>query len=429
MSSTKDWKPRRVTSEEDRSGGTTDYISLNHETAPHFVGYPLFVGDPGEAEIGYYEYLEHWLNDTKKRVVCPGEDVCPICADGNRPKTRAKTLWLVTEDEKGNVIVNAETGEPEPKLKMMSFNFNLIKMFTGFRKAGDKYVGRLMRVTLTDDRGNYSIFPKDDTLTKTAFKDALKGPSVPNFEELVTAQLHKYFEGYELSAAMERSDAPVDPHDKPAAAAEPASAPKGKAEPEPEEPAGGEDWPASAEELIVIVESVSDDGNWFEAAHSEYEGTRKVWTTNDVQLDFATLVPAMAVSITGALDGDGEYVLSAEPEVAEAAPEEESAPELPKKIADVKAVVTGDVDTDNWTIPVNVPELDISFLLYILESAGPVDWADYKEGVEITIVEANRDSSGDLCTKILPTLDGGASAPPKGKGGPKKAEPAGKGKS
>lgn len=424
--STKDWKPRRITSEDDRSGGSTDYISLNHETAPHFVGYPLFVGDPAEPEPGYYEYMEHWLNDVRKRVVCPGEDVCPYCHDGDRPKTRAKTLWLVTEDEKGNVIVNA-AGEPEPKLKIMSFNYNLIKMFTGFRKAGDKYVGRLMRVTLTDDRGNYSIFPKDDTLTKTAFKEALKSPNAPDFDELVTAQLRKAFEGYELSAAMEQADNGAEP-------AAPASAAKGKAAPEPDlpddEPAA-QDWPDDAKNLIVIVEEIADDGNWFEASHSDYDGTRKVWTTNDIALDFADLAPAMALAITGSLDSDGEYILSAEPEIVEAeqgggdAPDEET-PELPAKIADVKATVTGDVDTDNFTIPVSVEELGVEFLLYVLEGT-TIDWADYKVGTEITIVEATRDSVGDLCTKTAPTVGGASGA--KGKGGPKKAAaPAGKGK-
>lgn len=422
--STKEWKPRRVTSEEDRSGGSTDYISLNHETAPHFVGYPLFVGDPAEAEIGYYEYMEHWINETRKRIVCPGEDVCPICADGDRPKTRAKTLWLVTEDEKGNVIVNG-AGEPEPKLKIMSFNYNLIKMFTGFRKAGDKYVGRLMRVTLTDDRGNYSIFPKDDTLTKTAFKDALKGPNVPNFDELVTAQLRKAFEGYELAGAMERTDEPETP-----AAAPAASAPKGKAAPapepdEPDEPeaAPAAEWPDDASGLIVIVDSVEDEGNWFLASHSDYEGEKKVWVGPGVTFDLTELAVASAVAISGSLDQDGEYILSADPEPVEAEqgggdePDEAEKPELPKKIADVKATVTGDIDTDNYTIPVRVEELDIDFLLYVLENV-PIDWADYKVGTEITIVEATRDSSGDLCTKTAPTV---GAAPAKGKGGAKKS--------
>src|ERR1051326_4751443 len=121
MAKTKEWKPRRVRSEDDR-GGSSDFLSLDE--GQKFLGFALFDADPAKDEKGYYEYMNHWIGGSKNgtAVPCAGDD-CPYCEDGEKPRDVALTLWLVVKDENGS------TPDP-PELRIFRANSLVIKQFT-----------------------------------------------------------------------------------------------------------------------------------------------------------------------------------------------------------------------------------------------------------------------------------------------------------
>ena len=287
MARTAQWKPKRIRSEEDRRSGSSQFLSIDE--GENFVGYALFEADPSVDDPAYYEFAMHWIGSPGQKgsgsVPC-ADDNCPLCEDGDRPKTRAYSLWLVTQDANKNKL------DP-PQLGIWEMNYNVIKMFTEWRAEGDKIKGRLFRVGKLDDRGNYNITPKTETMSATAIKTALKDPNAPDFDGMITSKLRKAMEGMAVARAVEDDDEDETPTKgrktagKPAAAKEkPATKTRAKA------------WPDELDEEDVTVSEVDDDGNYFVATADGFKGTKQVFTTDDIDFDFSDLSEDDVVTIT-----------------------------------------------------------------------------------------------------------------------------------
>jgi hypothetical protein len=393
MPNAKIWTPRRIRSEDERGSGSSDYIQLDE--GEKFLGYALFEGDPSLDDPGYYEYAEHYDPSIGKRggsVPCAGPDDCIYCQDGDRPKTRAKTLWLVVEDQKKNEL------DP-PQLRIFNFNFNIIKAVTEMRAEGEKIKGRQFRVSRLDDRGNYTLLPKAESLKATELKEWLKNDSAPDFDKMVTAQLRKAMEGAAIRKAVEDPDEEPE-EEKPAAKAKTKpAATKTKAKPKAE-------WPDEIEETVTVV-SADGSGAFFTASSDDYDGTKDVYKTDAIEFDLTDLAEDDLVKITASLDGEGDYVLSEEPETEGAESEEadSDAPDndLPDSIDGVEFEVV-DVNAPNSTIDVKNEELE--FTLYFLDTM-TIDFDDYAEGDTI-IVSAEKDSFGDEVATEVPKKKGAA---------------------
>lgn len=395
LARTKEYRPRRVRSEDERSTGNSQYITLT-EDGEKFLGYALFEGDPAEDEPGYYEYLEHWDVASRRSIPCPGPDDCPFCEDGDKPKDRAKSLWLVTKDEKGNVFDPAE-------LRIYNLNSILIKQVTEMRSEGDKVKGRLFRVTRTDDRGNYVLMPKTEALKASEVKEALKDDGVPDFDKMVTATLRKAMDGLSVRRALDDDD----DDDEPRAKKTKTKTSKGKASKNSAEPDTTDEWPADLDEETVTVKKADKSGDWIEVEHDDYEGSVKVWTTDDIEFDLTNLGKGDEVTVTATgPDEDGDYILSDEPttEEPEEPEEEKEEGDLPDLIEDETFEVV-EVDAAESTIEVKSDDLDLEFTLYFLDTgdAAKVDFDDYEPDMKI-IVSAEKDSQGDMVATAIPEV-------------------------
>jgi hypothetical protein len=401
------WAPKRVRSEDERGGGSSDYLTLDE--GEKFQGYALFEGDPSQDEPGYYEYMEHWDQASRRSVPCAGDD-CPFCEDGDRPRTRAKSLWLVTSTNKGDKL------DP-PELRIFNLNYNLIKQFTEMRGEGDKIKGKLFRVSKLDDRGNHSLVPKADTLKASEVKEHLKSSAAPDFDALVTGQLRKAMEGISVSRALDDDDDDDEDEGKKSKSkksdkgAKDKKKSKAKAEPDDDDDDDDEkEWPDDGlDEATITVKKVEKEGNWIEATSEDYEGVVKVWTTEGIDFDLTDLSKGDEITVTtAAKDDDGEYVLSEEPEAA-AEPEDEDEDEkedddenesndLPDEIEDEEFEIVS-IDIPESTMEVKGEELE--FTLYILDTM-EIDLDDYEEGDKIKVT-AEKDSQGDLVATEVPT--------------------------
>lgn len=379
------WTPRRIRSEEERNSGNSDFISLKKEE--NFLGIPLFDGDPAADEPGYYEYYEHWDNEAKRRVPCPGEEVCPLCQEGERPSTRAKSVWLVYSSK---IKGSTQTYDP-PKVMVFSLNWNLIKILTEMRTEGDKIKGRQFRVSCLDDRGNYSLMGKDEKITATAVKEALKDG--PELEKMVTQQLRKAMQAYSLREAMDDTD-----HDDEVEQAASSKTSKSKAKAKPkDEPV---EWPDEAEEITVKVEGL--DGNTISVSSGDYEDETTIWGTDGKDgVDFTDLEPGAVIVVSYETDDDGDKVASSF-ESAEAEESTESGDvNLPAKFVDEVLEVAGAVDPKEGTIPVTSEEYG-DFTVFVLEGVD-FDWDDLEPGVKIKVSGA-LDTSDDMVLADAPEV-------------------------
>lgn len=386
----KGFKPRRIRDEDDRSTGSSGYIQLDE--GERFLGIALFEGNPAEDEPGYYEYLEHWNNAAKRSVPCAGDD-CPFCEDGDKPKVRAKSLWFVLKDNKGNEV---------NELRTFNLNSFLIKQFTELRHEDEKILGRTFRIARLDDRGNYSVMPKTEVAKKAAVKEMLAG--APDYDKDVTAQLVKAMEGVAVARAMDDDDDDDDEEEKKG------KKDKGKKDSGKKKAAKDDDdddddddekeWPETAEDITVTVAKVGTkaDPNTLEVTSEEFEGKTVVWGTGDI--DVTDLSKGDEITIDYETDGDDDKVLSAMAE-AEAASDDDDddAAKLPDAIEDVILEVVS-VNAEESTIEVKNDELE--FTLYFLDTM-EIDFDDYEEGAKIG-VDAEKDTSGDLVATKVPIL-------------------------
>lgn len=383
------FKPRRVRDEDDRQTGSSGYIQLDE--GERFLGIALFEGNPAEDEPGYYEYYEHWNNAAKRSVPCAGDD-CPFCEDGEKPKVRAKSLWFVLKDNKGNEV---------NELRTFNLNSFLIKQFTELRHEDEKILGRTFRIARLDDRGNYSVMPKTDVAKKADVKAYLK--DAPNYDQDVTNQLIKAMEGVAVARAMDDDDDDEDEAPKGAKGGKGAKS-NGKKPPKDEEPDDEDEeveWPEEAEDITVTVAKVGTkaDPNTLEVTGEGYDGKTVVWGTGDI--DVTELDKGDDIVIDYETDGDGDKVLSSMAAAeAEDEPEDEDAKtDLPDAIEDVILEVVS-VNAEESTIEVKNDELE--FTLYFLDTMD-VDFDDYKEGIKID-VDAEKDTAGDLVATKVPVI-------------------------
>lgn len=421
MAKTQQWTPRRVRNEEDRKSGSSEFITLDE--GEKFLGYALFAGDPAKDEPGYYEFLQHWVGGNKsgRSIPCAGDD-CPFCEDGDKPRDVAFTLWNVIKDANGNEL--GKDGEGE--LRIFRANSLVIKQLTEMRSEDDPIMGIQFRVSRVDDRGNYMLQPKAKKLSKTEVKELLKSDDAPDFDQMVTSMLRRGMEGVSTSRAMDDDD--DDDDDKPA---------KNKKKSKKSKEKDTEEWPDALDGETVTVVKVEKKGNWIEVSHDDYEGTKKVWTTQEIEFDLSDLSEDDEVTVTtGDQDGDGDFILSEEPEAEEAEKEEEEdddakkdddddpeAEELPDGIEDETFTVVS-VDTKNQTMDVKCDDPELEFTLYFLDKgpASKVDFDDYEEGTVITL-SAEKDSVGDMVATAVPEIvEADKKAKKKSGGGKKKSE-------
>lgn len=397
MPKTKQWTPRRVTNEDERGSGSSQYISLVE--GEKFLGFALFEADPAATkDTGYYEYMEHWVQGAGRgtSVPCAGED-CPFCEDGDRPRTRAKTLWFV---------VTGPKGEDVNELRIFNFNYNIIKQMTELRSEGDKIKGRLFRISRLDDRGNYAIMPKDTVLKVAEVKEYLADPSAPDFDDLVTSQLRKAMEGVALARALDDDDEEETP-------ARGRSRAKAKAEEdEPEDEEENDEWPEDAEGMIVTIVEVDAEENNITVESDDFSTGIVMWGTDEV--DVTEFDPEDVVEISYVADEAGDLLLTDDPllqdieaegeETEEEEEEETEDGELPDLIEDQEFVIVS-VDTENETLEVESEELGIAFTLFFLDQgpAAEVDFDDYKESDKI-IVSCEKDSQDDMVATAVPEV-------------------------
>lgn len=403
--------PRRVRSDEDRKAFSSDYMSLDE--GEKFLGYALFEGDPKEDEAGYYEAFEHWLPSQNRSAPCADPE-CNYCDEGNKPRPRAQSAWLVTQTvDKAGV----RTTLKEPKLMVFRMGPNLTKQFTELRSEGDKILGQMFRVTRVDEK-TYTIQPKaGETINKTAVKEALKG--CPDFEEQAIQSLNKSVESDSVRRALRDDD---DDDDAPAEPAKGKGRGRAAADDEEADTPKDSEMPDEADDAVVTVMKALKSKNQLQVEHDDW-GEFLVWGTSDV--DVTEFAKGDTIEVAFVKDDDGDYVLTADPTTAEA-PEPEEEPEedddktependndLPDEVEDQEFVVTS-VDPKEAIIGIKSDELGIDTLLYFLDSGAgsETDFDDYDEGDTI-VVSAEKDSSGDLVATAVPAKPKAAG---KGKG-------------
>lgn len=397
------WRPRRVTSEEERKTASSGFIKLS-EIGDKFLGHAMFEADPKKNDPGYYEYWEHWLTGGRgQSVPCAGDD-CPLCADGDKPKVRANTLWLVLEDENGDKLGDGE-------LRTWTINSYVISALTDLR-SDTKIKGRLFRCSRLDDKGNYMLLPKQTVLAAAQVKEWLADDSAPDYEEQLTTKLNRAMEALAIARAVEDED---DGSEAPARStrrsangrgnAKPAatrSKGKAKAAAEPETA----EWPDSIEELEVVVSEVDGDGQFFMALHDDYEGDVAVYTSDDIEFDLTELGDGQLVVISATADAEGDYILDAEPYLAENEEEEggveASGEELPDEITETEFTIVS-VNPAEETLSLAGEGMEFDLFFTDTGEAANVDFDDYEEG-NVVLVSASQDTSGDMVSELIPTL-------------------------
>lgn len=407
------WTVRKPESEEDRQlPGGGDFLSLTKED-PKFTGNALFQGDPADNEPGYFEYYEHW-HPALQSVPCAGED-CPLCDDGDRPRLRAKTQWLVTHT--GGVSLDT------PKVMIYTINSNLIKQFTEFRHEGETIKGRGFRIARLDDRGNYSIMPKTTKLSATEIKTALKEADI-DLGEITLNQLKNKMEKVKVGDVMrDDDDDELRRSSTKAKTTAKGAASKGKAKPDDDDDDDDEtidnDAPETGpvpdigeDEVVTVVKVIKKD-NQIVVESDTWDENPTLW--GNVELDVTEFTKGDTLLVSFAVDDDGDYVLTSAEEhddedeppakaagkgkAKPAAAEDDDAGELPASIDEMTMVITT-VTADESTMEVENDEEGLTFTLYFL-SETEIDFDDYEEGDKI-IVSAVKDKFGDMVSEGAP---------------------------
>jgi hypothetical protein len=382
MARTRPASVRRVRSRDDRKLGG-DFITLG-KTGESFIGYALFKPDPElDDNEGYFEYFEHFVPG-QNFVPCSG-DACPLCKAGNRPNTRAKTLWLVTQEGRSEL--------DEPELKIFNFNWSLIQEFDEYYQEDEPVLGQLWRIKRIEGQGKYAVRLKDGKLKVADLKGALK--EAPDLEQIVTQTMVSKMADAEAADALADDDEDEDRPTK-ARGGKPS---KAKAE-EPDE--GDEPGADEIEEETVEVVRVSKKN---ETLTVEYDGDEiVVYGVNDIE----EYSKGDEIVLTAHQDEDGDWVAddiqSAEAEKESEGGEEEeegkegeggAADELPDRISKEEFAVVS-VSAEEETIDLENEEYG-TFTLYFLDQgpASKVDFDDYDEG-DTVIVTAVKDKDGDM---------------------------------
>jgi hypothetical protein len=380
---------RRVRSQDDRKLGG-DFLTLS-KTGEHFTGYALFVPDPEMSDDdnpGYYEYFEHYTPQTGY-VPCAGTD-CPFCKTGDRPSTKAKTVWLVTHEGSKEL--------EEPTKKIFNLNWSMIQQFADDLSEGDPILGMSYRIKRLDDRGKYSIRVKSDKLTKKDVQAELK--EMPDLEQITTSKLRKALEEMDADDLLD-DDAGDEEEEQPRArrgkASENGKAPaarKGKAkDAEPEE----DEEPRSFEEEEFEITKVVKKDNAVMAENDNLGEIKLFLPAGEIEV--ADFSKGDIVNVSAEMDEDDDWIVSEMEQAGAEEPEEEEEAEggadLPDNIEREEFTVVAVNDGDE-TLDIENDEYG-QFTLYFLDEgdASDVDFDDYKEGQKV-IVTAVKDPDGDM---------------------------------
>lgn len=412
MPRTKDkpkWAPRRIGSEEERNKGRGGFVTLK-KTGDYFLGYALFTPKPdAEDNPGYFEYFEHYTPATGY-VACAGDD-CPVCDEGDNPSTRAKTLWLVVDDD-----LDSDSGE----VKTFNLNYYMITDMADFLAEDEPVLGQLFRIKRQEGQGKYLIRPKKEKLTKTQLKAALK--DAPDLEKIVRSRMLAIFEEMGFADAMEEDEEDEPEEDKPKARRGRPKGSKNRPKETEEETSDDEFDPDEEDEIEdrdVIIISVKKTDN---TAKVNLNGAEfKIFGTDEV--DLTEFAKGEIITVSAAKDEDGDFVVTSAEASQGVEPEDDEIPgddEIPDSVDDETVEVVS-VNSSDDTLTVKMED-DTEFELFFLDSgedADGNDWSefdldDYSEGQKI-VVSAEKDDDGDLVASVFPKAAG------KGKAGKKKA--------
>lgn len=345
-----------------------------------FTGVALFTPDPEQDDNpGYFEYFDHWDEKEHSYVPCAGDN-CPFCKVGDRPSTRAKTLWFVDDE-----------------VKIFTLNWSMINEFADMLSEDETVLGQTFRIKRLDDRGKYRISAKGAKMTKKNLSAILDGDDLPDLEDLVTAQLRRSLEDMDVASAMEDDDDDDETEEETAPKARRGKAAK-KPEPEPE--ADAED---DLEDLSVTIISVSKAKGTIKVEGEDLEDELVILVGDDN--DVADFKKGMEIVISTDYDEDddehtlGEWAEAGEEE-AEEEDEEPAEGELPQNIEDEEFEIVN-VDADEETI--DVKNDDYEFTLYFLDEgeASEVDFDEYEDG-ETIVISAVQDKEGDMVATTVP---------------------------
>jgi hypothetical protein len=397
--------PRRVTSEADRNKGRGSFITLK-KTNDQFLGYALFSADPERDDNpGYYEYFEHYTPATGY-CPCAGDD-CPLCAEGDNPSTRAKSVWLVVDNE--------DDDPSEGSVKIFNLNWGMVQEFS---EDKDSSLGTLYRVKRLEGKGVYSIRPKTGKLTKTQLKAAMKEIEDDQLEKQAQRQMNRVFEEMDVEAALQDDDEDTksEPDEKPKSRKGTAKTEVPDDDDENDDTNEDEDDEKPAEKKkpaefdpdesdefsgTVTVKKVSKDNTAMVVTEDGIEF--KLYGTDQVTLsDFSK---DDVITVEASKDEDGDFVADlAEPDEA---PQVDPA-ELPDEIDNEVVTVTKVNGSPEDTLEVEMED-GTKFELFFLgegEDANGKDWGDldlddYEVGQQITI-SAAKDSDGDMLASVYP---------------------------
>lgn len=395
MPRTKDkpkWQPRRIGSEEERNKGRGGFVTLK-KTGDFFLGYALFIPKPdAEDNPGYYEYFEHYTPATGY-VACAGDD-CPVCDEGDNPSSRAKTLWLVVDDD-----LDPDTGE----VKTFNLNYYMITDFADFLSEDEPVLGQLFRIKRQEGQGKYLIRPKKEKLTKAQIKAALK--DAPDLEKIVRSRMLSVFEELGFADAMEEDDPDEEPEedeDQPKARRGRPKGSKNKVKEEPEEEEFDPDEADEIEDADVTIVSLKKKDNIAKVNYREAEFN--LYGTDDV--DLTEFGKGEIVTVSAAKDSDGDFVVTSAEASEGEEPEGES--EVPDDVEDETVEIVSINPSPDDTMTVRMED-GVEFELFFLDSgedSNDNDWAefdldDYSEGQQV-VISATKDSEGDMLASVFP---------------------------
>jgi hypothetical protein len=393
-------KVRRVTSADERN--SSQFFSLK-KTGESFTGIALFMPDPElEDNPGYFEYFDHWDQKGTQYVPCAG-DKCPFCKTGDRPSTRAKTLWFVDDE-----------------VKIFTLNWSMINEFADMLSEDETILGQAFRIKRLDDRGKYRITPKTDSMKKKELTKLLESDDLPDLEDLVTAQLRRSLEDIDVASAMEEDDDDDGDEDeeKPKARRGKKADKKSKnKKDEPDDDDEGEgDEPEDIEDETMEVTSVSKAKDTIKLDTSDVDGVEDDEIVVNVgENDVTDFKKGMEITADVTYDSDEEewtleeWTAADDGEGDEEGEEGEEGEgdddnELPSEVKKEEFEVV-EVDAEEETM--DVKNDDYEFTLYFLDEgdASKVDFDDYEEG-DTVIVSAAKDSEGDMVAIAVPKKKG-----------------------
>lgn len=380
-------KPRRVKNAEDRNAGRSGFVTLK-KTGDQFVGYALFKPDPElDDNPGYYEYFEHY---TPATGYCPcSGDECPLCAEGDNPSTRAKTLWYI-----------------DGEIKVFTLNYYMIQEFVDLYGEDEPVFGQQFRIKRLEGQGKYAIRPKTEKMKATDLKKVMKEVEDDQLEKIAIKQMKRVFEELDVEDAMTEDDEDEKEEKKSKGDKSSKSSKKSKEkdeEPEDETSFDPEDDDEAIDLAVTVVKAKKKDNVLVVTAGDSPEF--EVYGTDDV--DVSNFKKGDELIVSFEKDSDDDFVLSEAEEKPEEAEEGKKTDDDEDEVEDLEMTITS-INTDDETINVEAED-GPSFELFFLsdgEDDNGKDWSDldlddYEEG-QVVLVTAKKDDDGDMLASKFP---------------------------